>query len=65
MALERKYENEADLYAANYNDPELFSSALRKIAKYEEVDDKNKIDDLFQSHPDIKDRIEKIKKGER
>ena len=62
VKIERKYEDQADMYAACYNDPELFASALRKVIKYEE--DTNKIDELFQSHPDIKDRIEKVKKGE-
>ena len=65
VSVERKYELEADVYAACYNDPELFASALRKISDYEvEDDDKSKMDELFQSHPDIKERIEKIKKGE-
>lgn len=64
VGIERKYELEADLYAANYNDPELFSSALRKILKYEDVDNKNYIDELFQSHPDVESRIEKIKKSD-
>jgi STE24 endopeptidase len=62
VKIERKYEDQADMYAACYNDPELCASALRKVIKYEE--DTNKIDELFQSHPDIKDRIEKVKKGE-
>lgn len=61
--VERRYENEADIYAACYNDPELFESALRKIIKYEE-ESVNKVDEMFQSHPDVRDRIERIKKGE-
>ena len=61
--IERKYENQADMYAAGYNDPKLFASALKKITKNEETD-KNKLYKLFQSHPDIKDRIEKIKSGQ-
>lgn len=64
VGVERKYEIEADMYASTYNDPELFASALRKVTKYEE-EEKSKIDELFQSHPDIKERIEKVKKGER
>lgn len=63
IGVERKYESEADIYASCYNDPDLFASALRKITKYEE-DTTSKIDELFQSHPDIKERIEKIKKGD-
>ena len=61
--VERRYESEADTYAACYNDPELFESALRKIIKYED-ESVNKMDEIFQSHPDIKERIERIKKGE-
>jgi len=61
VALERRYENQADMYASCYNDPELFESAIRKITKYEE-EKKNKIDGLFQSHPNSEDRIKKIKK---
>ena len=53
------------MYATAYNDPELFSSALRKISKYEYEEEKSKIDDLFQSHPDIKERIEKVRQGEK
>ena len=64
VGVERKYENEADIYASMYNDPELFASALKKVVKYEE-EEKSKIDELFQSHPDIKERIEKVKKGEK
>ena len=64
IGVEKKYENEADLYASLYNDHELFASALNKITKYEEVE-KNKIDELFQTHPDIKERIEIIKRGEK
>ena len=63
VKIERSYESQADMYAACYNDPELFASALRKISK-NEVQDQNKMDELFQSHPDIKERIEKIKKGD-
>lgn len=63
IGIERRYEEKADMYAAGYNDPDLFASALKKITKYED-DSKNKIDELFQSHPDIKERIEKVKKGE-
>lgn len=62
VGVERNYENEADAYAACYNDPDLFASALRKITKYEE-ESTNKLDELFQSHPDIKDRIENVKSG--
>lgn len=64
VKIERKYEEQADLYAACYNDPELFASALRKVSKYEDVEEKSKMDELFQSHPDIKDRIEKVKNGD-
>ena len=63
VKIERNYESQADMYAACYNDPELFASALKKISK-NEVQDQNKMDELFQSHPDIKERIEKIKKGD-
>lgn len=61
--IERKYEIQADMYAAGYNDPQLFASALKKITKCEE-EEKSKVDELFQSHPDIKERIEKVKRGE-
>lgn len=64
VKIERKYEEQADMYAACYNDPELFASALRKVSKYEDVEEKSKMDELFQSHPDIKDRIEKVKNGD-
>ena len=65
VGVERKYESEADMYASMYNDPELFASALRKVTKYEEDEGKSKIDELFQSHPDIRERIEKVRKGEK
>lgn len=61
VAVERKYESQADVYATIYNDPDLFSSALKKISKYEE-DEINKVDGLFQSHPDVKDRIKNVNK---
>lgn len=64
VAIERSYESQADIYATIYNDPELFSSALKKISKYED-EETNKIDVLFQSHPDVKNRIEKVKKGKK
>lgn len=63
VKIERKYEEQADMYAACYNDPDLFASALKKISKFEE-EEKSKVDELFQSHPDVKERIEKVKKGE-
>jgi len=64
VKIERKYEEQADVYASCYNDPSLFSSALRKISKYE-MDKNNKIDDLFQSHPNVKDRINNVKSREK
>ena len=60
-SIERKYEEEADMYAVCYSPPELFASALKKISKYED-EEKGKIDGLFQSHPDTEERIKKIKK---
>lgn len=60
FALERKYEKEADYYTSCYNDPSLFTNALKKVAPYDE--EENEFDELFQSHPSIKDRIENIKK---
>ena len=63
VKIERKYELQADMYAACYNDPELFASALRKITKYEE-DEESALDSVFQSHPSTSDRIEKVKKDE-
>lgn len=62
VKIERKYEEQADMYATGYNDPELFASALRKITKYEEGNEINKFDELFQSHPNVNDRINKSKK---
>ena len=61
VKVERKYEEQADMYAIGYNDPELFASALRKITKYEETSI-NKLDDLFQSHPSVDERINRNKK---
>lgn len=61
IAVERKYEMEADLYVSRYNDPDLFESALKKISKYEE-DSTDKVDELFQSHPSIQSRINSVKK---
>lgn len=63
VKIEKKYELQADMYAACYNDPELFASALRKITKYEE-DEESALDSVFQSHPSTSDRIEKVKKDE-
>lgn len=62
IGVERKYEMQADLYVAAYNDPDLFASALKKITKYEEEEDNTKLDELFQSHPSIKSRIQKVEK---
>lgn len=59
IAIERKYEKEADYYASCYNDPSLFANALKKVTPYEEDD--NSIDELFQSHPSLKNRINNIK----
>lgn len=59
IAIERKYEKEADYYASCYNDPSLFANALKKVTPYEEED--NSIDELFQSHPSLKNRINNIK----
>jgi len=64
VGIERKYEIEADAYAASYNDSALFASALRKISKYED-EESDGVDELFQSHPDIEERIEKIKKDKK
>lgn len=62
IGVDRKYELEADLYVARYNDPDLFASALKKISKYEEDEESdNKGDELFQSHPDVKTRMKKMK----
>lgn len=58
IGVERRYELEADSYANCYSDSELFSSALKKIVKYEEVEHKNLVDEIFQSHPDIDQRID-------
>ncbi len=60
IAIERKYEKEADYYASCYNDPVLFANALKKVTPYEE--EENSIDELFQSHPSLKSRVENIKK---
>ena len=60
VAIERKYEKEADYYASCYNDPNLFANALKKVTPYEEED--NSIDELFQTHPSIKNRIDNINK---
>ncbi len=62
VKIERRYEQQADMYATGYNDPELFASALRKITKYEESNEINKFDELFQSHPNVNERINKSKK---
>jgi STE24 endopeptidase len=62
VKLERKYEDQADLYATGYNDPELFASALRKISKYEEHEEYNKLDEIFMSHSSMEQRIEKSSK---
>lgn len=60
--IEKRYENEADFYASCYNDPVLFISALKKITKYEEGEDRNRFDELFQSHPNVNERINKFSK---
>lgn len=57
--VERKYELQADLYVSLYCDGEVFSSALKKITKYE-LDGENSVDGLFQSHPSTEKRIRKI-----
>ena len=62
VKIERKYEEQADMYATGYNDPELFASALRKITKYEEDNAITKFDELFSSHPNFNDRINKSQK---
>lgn len=61
IGVEKKYEIEADLYVARYNDPDLFESALKKISRYEE-EDMSKVDEMFQIHPSIKNRINSVKK---
>lgn len=60
IGVERKYENEADEYVSCYNDPELFASALKKITKYEE--ESEGIDELFQDHPSVEQRIRNVNK---
>ena len=60
IAVERKYELEADSYANCYSDPALFASAIKKVIKYE-CEDFNLFDELFQSHPSYTKRIEKDK----
>lgn len=62
VQIEKKYENEADFYASCYNDPVLFISALKKITKYEEGEDRSRLDELFQSHPNVNERINKFSK---
>lgn len=61
--VERNYEKQADVYAAGYNDPELFESAIRKISKYD-YEESNFVDNMFQSHPGIKERITNVSKKE-
>lgn len=61
MSLERVFENQADAYSKEHSESEVFSSALAKISKYEEIEkETSRIDKLFQSHPDLKDRIKDI-----
>lgn len=60
IGIERKYEIQADLYASMYNDSDLFASALKKITKYE--DEENCEGNILESHPNVKERIEKVKK---
>lgn len=64
IKVERTYENQADMYAAGYNDPELFSSALKKILKYE-GEENSVFDNVFQSHSDVNTRIENVTKDKK
>lgn len=61
IGVERKYEIEADLYVANYNDPDLFERALKKISKYDL--EESKVDEKLQVHPSLENRVKNIKKN--
>lgn len=61
IGVERKYEIEADLYVANYNDPDLFAKALKKISKYDS--ETSKIDEKLQVHPSLENRVKNIKEN--
>lgn len=60
IGIEKRYELEADSYANSYSDPNLFSSALKKVIKYD--DEVNGVDSLFQTHPGVEERIKNVKK---
>lgn len=62
ISVEKKYELEADSYANAYSDPSLFASALKKVVKYE--DEISWMDELFQTHPNVDDRIKNLKDKE-